>query len=68
MSTLFTTREIADLLGVDTWQVRRLFEDGSLPEPDRFAGKRAIPRETIPVILDALRARGWLPKMEAIHE
>lgn len=56
-----TTREVGELLGVDTWQVRRIFEDGTLPEPERFAGKRAIPGSMIPAIVDALRARGWLP-------
>jgi hypothetical protein len=61
MPRIFTTREIAELLSVDTWRVQRLFEDGTLQEPARFAGKRAIPREMLPEILDALRARGWLP-------
>lgn len=64
MVTIFTTREIGDILGTDEWRVRRLFEDGSLTEPARFAGKRAIPRELIPTIVDALRARGWLPDAE----
>lgn len=62
MSGLFTTRELADVLGTVTWRIRRLFEDGTLPEPPRFAGKRAIPGEQIPVIVDALRARHWLPE------
>jgi len=60
MPEFFSTREMADLLGVDTWRVQRLFEDGTLPEPSRFAGKRAIPRTMVAQILDALRARGWL--------
>ena len=61
MAESFTTREMADLLGTDTWRIRRLYESGDLPEPLRFAGKRAIPREAIPEIVDALRKRGWLP-------
>ena len=61
----FSTREIGDLLDVEAWRVRRLFEAGALPEPERFAGKRVIPRRMIPTILDALRARGWLPGAEA---
>ena len=64
MPTIFSTREIADLFGTDEWRVRRLFESGTLPEPGRFAGKRAIPRERLPEILDALRDRGWLPQRE----
>ena len=57
-----TPRETADLLGTQTWRVRRLFEDGTLSEPSRFAGKRAISGESIPAIVDALRDRGWLPE------
>ena len=63
MAGIFSTRDVADLLGTQEWRVRRLFEDGTLPEPGRFAGKRAIPREMIPAIVDALRARGWLPQV-----
>jgi hypothetical protein len=60
-----TTREIADLVGVEEWQVRRLFEAGVLPEPGRFGGKRAIPRKNVPVIVDALRERGYLRHPQA---
>jgi hypothetical protein len=59
---ILTTRGMADLLGTAEWRVRRLFEDGSLPEPPRFAGKRAIPTTSIPAVVDALRQRGWLSK------
>ena len=62
MAPFFSTRDVADLCSIQTWRVRRLYEDGTLPEPDRFAGRRAIPREDIPAIIDALRARGWLPQ------
>jgi hypothetical protein len=55
-----TTRQVGDRCGVEEWQVRRLFEDGTLPEPERFGGKRAIPETLIPEIADQLRARGWL--------
>ncbi len=56
-----TTREVAEFLGVETWRIQRIFEHGDVPEPQRFAGKRAIPRSLLPAIVDALRARGWLP-------
>jgi hypothetical protein len=62
MPTVLSTRDISDLLHVDNWKVRRLFEDGSLPEPARLAGRRAIPREMLPAIIDALRERDWLPE------
>ena len=61
MPRFYTTRELAELLGTETWRVRRLYESGTLPEPPRFARSRAIPREHIPAIVDALRDRGWLP-------
>jgi predicted site-specific integrase-resolvase len=61
---MHTTREVAELLGVDVWRVQRLFEDGTLAEPQRFAGKRVIPSERVPSIVDALRKRGWLPAPE----
>ena len=56
-----STREVAEFLEIKTWRVRRLFEDGTLEEPDRFAGKRMIPATLLPAIIDALRLRGWLP-------
>ena len=59
-----TTRQLADLLGTQEWRIRRLYEDGTLSEPERFAGKRAISGDAIPAIVDALRARGWLPQAE----
>ena len=64
MSDHYTTAEMARLLGTETWRVRRLYEDGTLPDPPRFGRARAIPRESIPAIVDALRLRGWLPTQE----
>jgi hypothetical protein len=31
MTKFYSTRGVADFLGVETWRVRRLFEDGTLP-------------------------------------
>ena len=61
MQNFYSTREVADILETDVWRVRRLYEDGTLPEPDRFVGKRVIPSRQIPAVVDALRERGWLP-------
>ena len=67
MSQIYTTAEVAELLGTEQWRVRRLYETGTLPEPRRFGGRRAIPRGHILAILDALRERGWLSgKSEAV--
>ncbi len=60
--------EVADLLSVQSWRIARLFELQVLPEPERIAGRRLIPKETIPEVIDALRARGWLPESSSISE
>lgn len=60
MATHYSTGGLAEFLGTDIWRIRRLFEDGTLPDPPRIGLARAIPRESIPSIIDALRARGWL--------
>jgi hypothetical protein len=62
---IYSTRDVADMLGTKEWRVRRLFECGDLPEPERFGGKRCIPPRLVPSIVDHLRARGWLPESEA---
>ena len=62
MADFLSTSEVASLLGTESWRVRRLFEDQTLSEPPRFARARAIPRERLVEIVDALRARGWLPE------
>lgn len=59
---LFSTGDVARMFNLDgVWRVQRLFEDRDLPEPPRFAGKRAIPGDMLPAIVDALRRRHWLP-------
>jgi hypothetical protein len=60
MRQYLSTREVADRYGQPVWRIRRLFEDCTLPEPERFAGKRSIPLELVPEIAAALKARGWL--------
>jgi hypothetical protein len=59
-----TTGELGDALGVQSWRIARLFELGVLPEPQRIARRRLIPRSAIPTIVDALRARGWFSVQE----
>ncbi len=60
MAKFYSTQDITDLFCQPQWHIQRLFEDGNLPEPTRFAGKRMIPSSQLPAIVDALRHRGWL--------
>ena len=52
--------ELADVLGVHSWRIARLFQLGILPEPPRLGGRRLIPTAMVPETVDALRDRGWL--------
>ena len=61
-----TTREISEDLGVPEWKVRRCYELRMLPDAPRFAGKRAVPPQHVPLLVDAMRMRGWLPETEAV--
>lgn len=60
MADVFSTADIGALLSVPTWRIRRLFEDGTLPDPPRVGRQRAIPREMVATIAQALQDRGWL--------
>ncbi len=70
-----TTRQVADEITrspvipgtVEEWQVRRLFEDGDLPEVPKFGGKRMVDHSLVPEIVEALRNRGWLPAQPVIQ-
>jgi len=53
--------ELAGDLGVQAWQIARVFELGLVPEPPRLSRRRVIPRAAIPDIIKALRRRHWLP-------
>lgn len=64
MATLLSTSDAAQLLGVPAWQVRRLYEDHTLGDPERVGRQRAIPRTDLQLIEEALRQRGWLPASE----
>ena len=56
-----STGELGELLGIQAWRIARLFELGVVAEPVRVAGRRTIPAALVPEIVDALRARNWLP-------
>ena len=56
---IYTTRQVAEMLGSTEWKVRRLFEDGTLPQAQKFGNKRVITEEMIPAIIEAFRERDW---------
>jgi len=64
MSKQFSTRDVAEMLRVPNWRIRRLYEDGTLPEPERLAGRRVIRGDQLPAVCEALWRRGWLPERE----
>jgi hypothetical protein len=56
--------DVARRYGIQTWQVRRLFERGLLPEPSRVASFRVILADQLPAVEAALRAAGYLRETE----
>jgi len=66
MPPYFSVRDVAVILSVEPWRIRRLFEIGAVHEPQRIAGRRAIHSAMIPAIVDGLRARQWLPATEEL--
>ena len=66
MGRYLSTTEVADIFEQPAWRIRRLYEDGILPEPGRLGICRAIPASSLPDIASALRSRGWLPETEAV--
>lgn len=49
------------------WQVRRVFERGLLPEPQRVGAYRVVGAEDLPLIEKALRQAGYLKEEAAPH-
>ena len=64
--TSLSTVQVADICGVPPWKVRRLYELHDLPEPDRVGRNRVISIHEIPIVITALRCRGWLPSTEEV--
>jgi len=60
MQRNFTTTEVAYLFGIEPWRVQRLFENGTVPEVEKFGGSRVVPATMLPLIANALRQRRWL--------
>lgn len=58
--TLLTMGDIARHYGLDTWQVRRLFERKMLPPALRCGLYRVVPVTELPNVEAALRGAGYL--------
>ena len=75
MSEFLTTRQAAERISesalvtgtVEEWQVRRVFETGTLPEPQKFGNKRVIFADQMQTIVTALRTLGYLPEPELVN-
>jgi DNA-binding transcriptional MerR regulator len=65
-STPLTIGAVARRLGVRPWQVRRLFESGTLPEPSRVGAYRVVAENELPRIERALRKAGYLPEPDGV--
>jgi DNA-binding transcriptional MerR regulator len=65
-NTPLTIGAVAERLGVQPWQVRRLYERGLLPPAARVGAYRVVAPSELPVIRRALVAAGYLPK-EVAH-
>lgn len=48
--------------GLQSWQVRRIYERKLLPEPIRIGTTRAIPLADIPKVIEALETAGLWPR------
>jgi DNA-binding transcriptional MerR regulator len=63
---IYTVGQIAARYGVPAWKVRRLFERGLVPQATRVGAYRVVPASELPVIEEALRRAGYLPR-EVAH-
>jgi DNA-binding transcriptional MerR regulator len=61
MQTPITIGSAAAQLGVEPWQVRRLYERGLLPPAARVGPYRVIDLGDLPRVKTALRDAGYLP-------
>jgi DNA-binding transcriptional MerR regulator len=68
MTTPITIGAAAARLGVEPWQVRRLYERGALPPAARVGSYRVIDPADLPLVKSALRDAGYLAPEVACHE
>lgn len=69
--TYLSIGQVADAIAaaegctIPPWKIGRLYEMRLLPAPSHVGGRRAIPQSHLPLIVAAMRERGWLPQAEA---
>jgi len=63
--TVYTVGDVARRFLCQSWEVRRIYERGILPEPPRAGRSRIIPAEDIPKVEAALREHGYIPAATA---
>jgi DNA-binding transcriptional MerR regulator len=59
-SPFLAAGDVARILGVPPWVIRRMFERGLLPEAPRFRTYRIFTEADVPRIRDALVRHGYL--------
>lgn len=57
-----TVGDLAKRLGIAAWKIRRIFEEGVLPEPPRAGRYRIFFPEDLPALVAALVRRGHVPE------
>lgn len=60
-----TTGDVGRHFGVPQWVIKRLYESGRLPEPERFGRNRVVPAADLPAVSAALVAAGYIAGKEA---
>lgn len=55
-----TTGEAAKKLGWPVWAIRRVYDRGLLPQPERVGQYRVIPESDLPAVKAALERAGYL--------
>ena len=60
MKNVVTIGQVAKHFGCQLWQVRRLFERGILPEPERIGQQRVIKVKELPKLGAALKKAGYV--------
>jgi hypothetical protein len=51
---VYSTADVARLLGQPPWRIARLFQDGTLPEVARVAGRRVLREADVERVRQAL--------------